>query len=185
MGGRYTLRLAVDRPDLVERLILVGASPGLDDPDERTARQIADNALAAHLEAIGVGAFLEEWTALPLFAGLTDDMRFMTQRRTNTAAGLASSLRLAGTGSQEPLWSRLDTLAMPVLLVTGERDTKFTAIAERMAGLIGPSAHTAVVPGTGHPPHLENPWVFGAIVRTWLAQAERNSPPANSTPKTS
>jgi 2-succinyl-6-hydroxy-2,4-cyclohexadiene-1-carboxylate synthase len=168
MGGRYALRLALDRPDLVERLILVGASPGLDDPDERTARKIADDVLADRIEEIGVDAFLAEWTALPLFAGLAPEMRFMTQRRTNTAAGLASSLRLAGTGAQDPVWDRLGSLAMPTLLVTGADDKKFSDIAERMAGLIGPSAHTAAVPGAGHTAHLENPWVFGAIVRTWL-----------------
>jgi 2-succinyl-6-hydroxy-2,4-cyclohexadiene-1-carboxylate synthase len=140
---------------------------------------------------MGVEAFLEEWTALPLFAGLEPEMRFMTQRRTNTAAGLASSLRLAGTGAQEPVWSRLGSLAMPTLLMTGANDTKFTAIAERMAALIGPSAHLAVVPGAGHTAHLEQAWVFGAIVRTWLGatdpvdQAERNNPAANSTPNTS
>ena len=33
--------------------------------------------------------------------------RGLDDRRRNTAAGLASSLRLAGTGTQEPLWDRL------------------------------------------------------------------------------
>src|SRR3954447_17656707 len=34
-GGRLCLRLAVDRPDLVQSLVLVGASPGLADGEER------------------------------------------------------------------------------------------------------------------------------------------------------
>ena len=33
---------------------------------------------------------------------------------TNTVAGLASSLRLAGTGAQEPLWDRVGALTMPM-----------------------------------------------------------------------
>jgi N-acyl-D-aspartate/D-glutamate deacylase len=37
MGGRMCLRLAVDRPDLVQALVLIGASPGLADPVERAA----------------------------------------------------------------------------------------------------------------------------------------------------
>src|SRR4051812_15439764 len=52
MGGRYALRIALDRPDLVHRLVLVGASPGVADPDERAARCAADDALADHVEAV-------------------------------------------------------------------------------------------------------------------------------------
>lgn len=176
MGGRYTLRLAIDRPDLVRRLILIGASPGLEDPAERAARRASDEALAERIEAIGVDAFLDEWIALPLFAGLDPSLRFVTQRRMNTAAGLASSLRLAGTAAMEPLWSRLGELAMPVLLVTGERDTKFTAIAERMADRIGPAATVAVLPGAGHTAHLENVDAFVAAVRAWELRASPREP---------
>ncbi len=63
MGGRLCLRLAVDRPDLVHSLVLVGASPGLADAEERAARQAADETLAAEIERIGTDAFLEQWLA--------------------------------------------------------------------------------------------------------------------------
>src|SRR4029450_6371764 len=35
LGGRLCLRLALDRPDLVRALVLVGASPGIADPGGR------------------------------------------------------------------------------------------------------------------------------------------------------
>jgi 2-succinyl-6-hydroxy-2,4-cyclohexadiene-1-carboxylate synthase len=184
MGGRYALRLAVDRPDLVDRLILVGASPGLGDAVQRADRRAADGALADRIEAIGVPAFLDEWLALPLFAGLGPEVRFITERTANTPAGLASSLRLAGTGAQEPLWHRLAGLTMPVLLLTGEQDGKFRAIARSMATRIA-TADTVTIPGAGHTAHLENPGAVIRAVRSWLDQAERTSPPASSTPKTS
>jgi pimeloyl-ACP methyl ester carboxylesterase len=41
-----------------------------------------------------------------------------------------------------------------------------------MADAIGSSAVTATVPDVGHTAHLENPWVFGAIVRTWLKSTD-------------
>jgi 2-succinyl-6-hydroxy-2,4-cyclohexadiene-1-carboxylate synthase len=104
MGGRHALRLALDRPDLVERLVLIGASPGLADTGEREQRRAADDALATHLEQIGVAAFVDEWLAQPIFAGLPVAAQFRDERRTNTAAGLAASLRLAGAGAQESLW---------------------------------------------------------------------------------
>ena len=105
MGGRLCLHLAVARPDLVERLVLVSATAGIDDPIERAERRAADEALAASIERDGVDAFLARWVAQPLFAGLADPG--LDDRRRNTVAGLASSLRLAGTGTQEPLWDRL------------------------------------------------------------------------------
>lgn len=169
MGGRYALRIALDHPDLVERLVLVGASPGLADPTERAARRVSDEALADHVEAIGVPAFLDEWLDLPLFAGLHPAMTFLDERLTNTAPGLASSLRTAGTGAQEPLWDRLPELGMPVLLVVGEDDAKFSAIAHEMASRIGPNATVAPIRRAGHTAHLEQPDAFLATVRAWLA----------------
>jgi len=168
MGGRYCLRLALERPDVVSRLVLVGASPGLSSVDERRQRVRADRALAAHLEDVGVATFVDEWLALPLFAGLGPSMQFVAERVANSSSGLASSLRLAGTGEQEPLWDRLTELAMPVLLVTGALDAKFTAIAEQMAAAIGDNARHVVVPGAGHTAHLEQADAFLGALRAWL-----------------
>ena len=169
-GGRVCLRLAVDHPEAVDRLVLIGATAGLDEPAERTARRAADEALAAEIEAGGIEPFLDRWLSLPLFAGLPAAAQHREERRRNRPAGLASSLRLAGTGAQEPLWDRLSTLAgMPVLLVTGERDLKFTALAERLAAGIGPSASHLVIPAAGHTAHLEQPDAFLAGLLAWLA----------------
>ena len=124
----------------------------------------------------GVDAFLERWLALPLFAGLPPWARFDDERRRNTAEGLASSLELAGTGSQADLWPRLPELAdrapaLPVLAVAGAEDAKFSAVAERMATAIGPAATARLVPGAGHAAHLERPSTFLTVVRSWLRAA--------------
>src|SRR6266571_140278 len=164
LGGRLCLRLALDRPELVRALVLVGASPGLGDPAERAARRDADEALAAGIERDGVAAFLDRWLAGPLFATLPPDRAGRDARLANTAEGLAGSLRLAGTGAQAPLWDRLATLRPPVLLVAGALDAKFAALAGRMAAAIGPGARTALVPGAGHAAHLERPEESGELV---------------------
>src|SRR5690606_10540568 len=110
MGGRLALGVALAHPQLVERLVLVGASPGIADPGERAARRAGDEALARHLLAVGLDAFLDEWLAQPLFAGLTADEAQRSARRTNTADGLAAALRDLGTGTQPDLWPALDDL---------------------------------------------------------------------------
>jgi 2-succinyl-6-hydroxy-2,4-cyclohexadiene-1-carboxylate synthase len=165
MGGRIALHTAVAWPGLVERLILVGASPGLADPVEREQRRRADEALAERIEAIGVESFAEEWGGQGLFAG--QDPRVAAaahaDRLRNTASGLAAALRGLGTGVMTPLWDRLPELAMPVTLVVGQRDAKFQAIAERMAGSIR-DARIEVVPGAGHAVPLERPDAVAAAI---------------------
>jgi len=168
LGGRVCLHLALDRPDLVQALVLLGATPGIEDPAERAARRAADEARADHLEAVGVAAFLDEWLAQPLFARLPRDAAALDDRLRNTAAGLASSLRLAGTGTQAWLLPRLGTLSMPSLFLAGEHDERFRAEAERMAAA-APHGATAVIPGAGHAAHLERPEVFLALLRAFLA----------------
>ena len=171
LGGRVCLRLALDRPDLVRALVLLGASPGIAGAGERAERRAADEALARDLERDGVAAFLDRWLAGPLFATLPAERAGRAERLGNGAAGLAAALRLLGTGTQEPLWARLPELAAPVLLVAGELDGKFAAVAERMAGAIGPRARVALVPGAGHAAHLEQPEAFGDLVESFLDEA--------------
>jgi 2-succinyl-6-hydroxy-2,4-cyclohexadiene-1-carboxylate synthase len=171
LGGRVCLRLAVDQPDLVRALVLIGASPGISDAAERAARRAADDALAGDLERDGVAAFLDRWLAGPLFATLPAERAGRAERLGNSAAGLAAALRLLGTGAQEPLWARLPRLAVPVLLLAGELDGKFAALAGRMAAAIGPNARVALVPGAGHAAHLERPEETGSLIERFLADA--------------
>ena len=158
MGGRIALHAALQLQPQLDRLVLVGASPGLADPAEREARRAADEALAERIEAIGVEAFAAEWGAQPLFAGQPERVAAAAHadRLRNRPAGLAAALRGLGTGAMEPLWERLGELTIPVTLVTGERDAKFREIAERMAERLG-AARLVVVPGAGHAAHLEQP----------------------------
>lgn len=164
MGGRLCLQLALERPELVRELVLVGASPGLEDPAERAARRSADEALAAAIEREGTDVFLERWLARPLFATLRPSPDDLAARQQNPPDGLAAALRALGTGAQEPLWDGLGRLAMPVLLVAGKGDTKFAALAHRMRAAIGPNARVALVPGAGHAAHLEQPDAFSALL---------------------
>jgi 2-succinyl-6-hydroxy-2,4-cyclohexadiene-1-carboxylate synthase len=168
MGGRMCLRLALDRPEVVTRLVLVGATPGIEDPAERAARRAADDALATRLVDIGLDAFLDEWLAQPLFAGLPAAAAHVPARRTNDPRRLAASLRAAGTGAQEPMWARLPALTMPVLLVVGAADPRYLAIAERMRDAIGAHATVAAIPGAGHTAHLEQPDRTAEVVLDWL-----------------
>jgi 2-succinyl-6-hydroxy-2,4-cyclohexadiene-1-carboxylate synthase len=62
LGGRLCLRLALDRPDLVRALVLLGASPGIGDRAARLANSPAGRAAA--LRRLGAGAQEPLWQRL-------------------------------------------------------------------------------------------------------------------------
>ncbi|MCP5033337.1 MAG: alpha/beta fold hydrolase, partial [Actinomycetia bacterium] len=155
MGGRVALHLALDHPALVHGLVLIGVTAGIDEPEERASRRRADTELADRLMAQGLETFLERWLSNPLFTGLRPEAAAIPARLQNRPEGLAASLRHCGTGNQEPLWSRLDELTMPVLVLAGDRDTKFTELGKRLTAHL-PQAELVLLPAT-HPVHLESP----------------------------
>ena len=169
MGGRFALHVALRHPARVARLVLVSTTAGIDDPSEREARRRDDESLAERAEGEGIEKFVRGWLAQPLFASLPAEAAEIESRLGGTAAGLASSLRLAGTGSQEPLWDRLDRLDMPTLVVAGGLDAKYVGLAHRLVDGIGGNASLHVLPGAGHACHLERPQEFLAVVLPFLS----------------
>lgn len=170
MGGRLALRLALDQPDLVTGLVLLGATAGIEDAQERAARRAADEALADRIEREGVDRFLDGWLAMPLFRGLVVEPDDRAARLANTADGLAWSLRLAGTATMDPpWWHELSSVSAPTLVVAGQRDEKFTSLGRRLAAGIGDNATFTGVAEAGHAAHLEDPSTFAALVRRFMA----------------
>ncbi len=176
LGARVALHAALGAPgDLLRRLVLIGATGGIDDATRREERIRRDEGLAAEAEE-DLDAFLARWVAQPMFAGISDPG--LDERRRNTAAGLASSLRLAGTGTQQPLWDRLGELRAPVLALAGAADVRFALAAARLARG-APSGVFSLVPGAGHAAHLAQPELCARIVGEFLdvGAPARQKPP--------
>ncbi len=173
MGGRVALHLAQRYPHLVRGLLLFGATPGLATEHERAQRRNADEILAQDLEATNVSTFLTRWLSSPLFATLPHDPDDLALRRQNTVEGLASSLRLSGTGSQASLWDTLYTISAPTIVAAGDRDEKFTAIGQTMTERIKSNATFEVVADAGHACHLEQPQQAATILASLLALVDQ------------
>ncbi|MCC6766526.1 MAG: 2-succinyl-6-hydroxy-2,4-cyclohexadiene-1-carboxylate synthase [Deltaproteobacteria bacterium] len=181
MGGRVALALALAHPARVGRLVLESASAGLASAAARARRRAADAALAAAIERDGVAAFVRRWERLPLFRSLACQpgpvrAALRRQRLACDAAGLAASLRGMGLGAQPWLGARIGALPMPVLLLTGERDAKFTRIAAGLLPRFADATHE-IVAGAGHLPHLEQTARFLRVVRDFLAGGARRREP--------
>jgi 2-succinyl-6-hydroxy-2,4-cyclohexadiene-1-carboxylate synthase len=165
MGGRIALHAALALPDRVQRLVLIGASPGIADPAEREARRAADEQLADELQASTIEEFAHRWAHTPVLAGQPPEVLAAAHadRLRSTPAGLAGALRGLGTAALPSLWGRLGEVRPPVALLVGERDEKFRGIAARMASEL-PAAESVVVPGVGHAVHLEAPDAVAEVV---------------------
>lgn len=171
MGGRAALLAAIASPGRVSHLALISTTAGIEDDAEREARAAADDALAEELEGLSIEELAERWGSHPLFAGQSPDVAAAARedRLRNDPAGLAASLRGAGTGRMGSLWGSLGALTMPTLVLVGERDEKFRAIGERLAGLL-PDADYVVVPGAGHQLPLEAPAAVARALESLLAR---------------
>lgn len=173
MGGRIALHAALQTPERLDALVLIGATAGIDDADARAARRQADEELAQRLLDLGLEAFLDRWLSNPLFAGLRPQAQQRQARLRNRPEGLASSLRHCGTGNQEPLWNRLAAFDKPVLVIAGDDDAKFMAVGHRLVDTL-PRARLATAPST-HAVHLECPTTTAGLVRTFLDEHDLSS----------
>ncbi|MHB1192882.1 MAG: 2-succinyl-6-hydroxy-2,4-cyclohexadiene-1-carboxylate synthase [Longimicrobiales bacterium] len=176
MGGRFALAYAVRNPERVRRLVLESSSPGLETQEERSERKTSDEALARFIEKEGIEAFVERWEAMELFesqGALPADARatHRARRLLNHPRSLAAALRGLGTGTLPSYWGSLPGLRVPVLVLVGALDRKFSAIGARMVESL-PDARLVQIADAGHAIHLERPDAWLGTVLNFLGGDE-------------
>ena len=168
------LLVALEYPNLVDRLVLVSTSSGLRDEADREARRIQDEALADRIQAIGLDDFLDEWLegSIAGTSHLSDEVQRADRivRIENTAVGLASALRGLGQGSQPFVGDRLSELEMPVLAISGARDEKYTRLAAEIANSVTDGRHISI-PEAGHNVILEAPGELAAAIEEFVVRS--------------
>lgn len=170
MGGRISLGILGHTPELVTSVLLVGAHPGLTTDAERAQRIEADEVWVRLLESESIEVFTEKWQAQALFASQArlDAATLAAQRSIrlrHDPRALALSMSSLGLGRMPSYWSVLEEARVPVDLVVGALDTKFTALAmrmkERIAGDLG-RVHS--IPDAGHNVLLEKPELLAQLI---------------------
>jgi 2-succinyl-6-hydroxy-2,4-cyclohexadiene-1-carboxylate synthase len=178
MGGRLALHAAVQRQKRLASILTIGAHAGLDE-DAREGRRRDDEALAERIERDGIEAFVDYWSALPMFAGLgrrgpSFVAQVRTQRMRNSVSGLAASLRGMGAGVMEPVWRELARVWLLGTFVAGQLDDRYAAYARRLASTV-PKGRVEIMPNAGHAVHLERPEAFARVLEAHLEVSEAAS----------
>lgn len=166
MGAMVALHAALQAPERVSALVLVGASARADDAELQRLRADA----IAHFEHGDVEPFLRANAPLVLHPrhaadpALLDDYLAMVLRA--GAAQLVAQNR--AVMRRTDLRPRLPTLACPLLLITGETDAVTPPEHAREIAAAVPGAELHLIDGAGHLPTLEAPQRVSQLMLQWL-----------------
>lgn len=164
MGARLALYTALYQNPGISGLVLESGTPGIHNPDEKIKRIEEDYAIADTIELLSGEDFEALWKSREIFSSQAalppgTAERLKERRRRANPAVMAEYLRHFGTGVMPGMRNDLGRISVPVMIITGEKDEKFTRIGAEMCGLV-PDGRHSIIPGAGHNTHLEKPADF-------------------------
>ena len=166
-GGRVALELAVEHPELVERLVLVNAAlPGWTWSDE-VAKSHDEEDAALDRGDLDAAA---ETNLFWLGPNASDEVRDLVRRmaKRNFELVLPVYEQVEAVQVEPPVSERLQEVQVPTLIVVGADDVRdsheIAALLER--GI--PETRTATVENAGHVPSLEQPEELNRLLLEFL-----------------
>jgi 3-oxoadipate enol-lactonase len=166
LGGRIALELALDSPERVAALVLVGS--GLDGHEWSEEMQAFGAEEEAALERGDLDAAVEANLNLWLADDVDPDVRALVAKMQRMAFERQVGHEVRSVGLEPPASARLAEIGVPTLVVTGDEDVRdIHEIADKLAAEI-PNAERAHIPGSGHLPSLERPDEFDRAVLAFL-----------------
>jgi len=164
MGGRLALQVALQRSDLIQGLVLESTTFGIENEQERQARQALDGQRADSILG-NFDQFIDEWKLLPIFENESEKAEEI--QRGQNSLWMSNSLLGFGTGSMPCFKDQLHKLKMPVQLISGEKDQKFTNILGTMKKRIE-SSTLKVFEKANHRVHLDQPDDFVQTIEKFI-----------------
>jgi len=177
MGGRLALALLLRAPQQFSSATLVSARRGLDGPQVRATRLAVDATWARMLQTMPLPQFLDAWERQPLFATQRQLAPYVLtqlreQRLTHDPVALAQAMTALSLAQMPSFQGALGGIQCRVILMVGEQDPKFCALAADLAEPIH-NSRTIVVSGAGHNLPLERPDSVAAAISEEIDHVER------------
>ncbi|MBM74558.1 MAG: 2-succinyl-6-hydroxy-2,4-cyclohexadiene-1-carboxylate synthase [Proteobacteria bacterium] len=169
MGGRLALQWAVQNPDRIQSLVLIGAHPGIKEGEAKKARREWDMEWSRYFATNSIEACWQAWSELPLIkdqCSTSNIQQRLQTRLSQDPRSLSWSMRYFGSGCMTDCWKELSALKVPVLLIAGERDLKYIELNRQMAIYL-PQVEILIQSGAGHAPHFEQPESVGRALSRW------------------
>lgn len=170
MGGRLALQSCLKRPDLFLGLILESTTFGLENLQERQARQALDAQRADSIMG-NFESFLKEWNNMPLFkAGNLSEKQKNTLthiQRNQNPVWIGNTLLGFGTGTMPFLGNYLDQLSLPVKLIAGSLDTKFVNIMNSMLKKID-NCSLSIIKNAAHRVHFDQQEIYISLLSEFI-----------------
>lgn len=163
VGSAIALLLAIDHPELVKALVLVGGSSKgggrIQDRIHGYTQTGVDRYRRQHMQAL-VG---------PAFRDSAIGRHFLRSfERTNPWLSGESIAQIFRARAQADMTPQLAGLKLPTLVINGELDNALAA-GRRTAEMIPRAVHKMLA-GTGHACCIEDPAGFDALVEAFLAE---------------
>lgn len=168
LGGMIATDVTLERPAMVERLILVAS--GL--RGYQGVKNEKGIAVSRAAETEGLEKALALWAEHPFFATGKSNPPYRQRMREmltdNFRTWGPTPAPIVWTWPTLPVIERLQTIKAPTLVIVGDRDfSNITAIADILAARI-PGAKKAVMTGVSHHLNMEKPQEFNQLVLKFL-----------------
>jgi pimeloyl-ACP methyl ester carboxylesterase len=170
LGGRVSIDLALEHPQLVKSLVLAGSGlSGYEFGGERLQR------FSEEMVAVSQRNDLDQAFELVIQLWIDGRGRTPDQVDPRVRERVRAMLRahVEWQGVEQPLEpaaiGRLTEIKAPTLIIIGDRDeANIFTIADLLAANV-PGAQTIVIPDAAHVPNMEKPDEFNRIVLEFLA----------------
>ena len=180
LGARLALLVASKVPQLLSGVVAVSGHAGIEDPRLRAERASLDDERASALMKCGLEAFLDSWyqasmwdsfRAHPSFEKIVKQRAKSQQDQCDLLASILSGMSPGRTAPAiDALAARArDGTLCPLLLVAGEKDTKFSRhIVDVKERLDADRVDAIVIPGVGHAVLFEDPLALFEVLRSFV-----------------
>jgi 2-succinyl-6-hydroxy-2,4-cyclohexadiene-1-carboxylate synthase len=169
LGGRLALHALIDDPFQWKAAVIISAHPGLQNPDDRIERLKRDASWAYRFGTEEWSSLMDEWNNQEAF--VSSSFQFDRKESDYERQQLVDMMMMASLGQQEDLSQSIAELSMPILWITGVRDSRYKEMARQLT-FSHPDSRWVEIEGAGHRVPWEAPQEFARVVNEFLRQIE-------------